>query len=141
MLRVLVVDDWPDSIMTLQLLLQSWGHEALVAVDGSQTLKMAELIELDVVILDIGMPGMDGYEVAKRLRQRNRRKPIIIAHSGYCTDADIRLALEAGCDYHLAKPVDPDDIKRLLESCEQPTSRQRSRRRKRADTLDRDETA
>jgi CheY-like chemotaxis protein len=118
MLRILVVDDWPDSVLSLQLLLQSWGYETLMAVDGSQALRMAAVLEPDVVILDIGLPGMDGYEVAKRLRQRDPQKPIIIAHSGYCTEADVSLSLKAGCIAHLPKPVDPEDIRRLLESCE-----------------------
>jgi CheY-like chemotaxis protein len=118
MLRILVVDDWPDAVMSLQLLLQSWGYEALVAVDGPSALKMADRFHPDVVILDIGMPGMDGYEVAKRLQEPNPETPFIIAHSGYCTDTDVRRSLKAGCIAHLPKPVDPDDIRRLLETCE-----------------------
>jgi CheY-like chemotaxis protein len=119
MLRILIVDDWQDSLMTLQLLLQSWGHETHSAYDGPMALKMAETIEPDVVILDIGMPGMDGYQVAKDLRQRGPKKPCIIAHSGYCAPGDVRCAFEAGCNYHLAKPADPDELKRLLDACEQ----------------------
>ncbi len=119
MLRVLVVDDWPDSITTLHWLLRDWGHEARVAADGATALKMADSFRLDVVILDIAMPGMNGYEVAKRLRQLDPHKPLIIAHSGYCTDADVRRSLEAGCNYHLAKPVSPEDLRRLLEAYEQ----------------------
>jgi len=118
MLGILVVDDCPDSVMTLQLLLQSWGHETLIAADGFQTLKRAELIELDVVILDIGMPGMDGYEAAKRLRQLDPQKPIIIALSGYCTDADVRRSLNAGFTAHLSKPVATEDIRKVLVICE-----------------------
>ena len=116
MLRTLVVDDWPDPIATLHLLLHSWGYEACVASDGPTALKLANRFQPDVVILDIALPGMDGYEVAKRWRRQHSQKPLIIAHSGYCTDADVRLSLEAGCHYHFAKPVDPDVIKRLLEA-------------------------
>jgi CheY-like chemotaxis protein len=118
MLRVLVVDDWQDSITSLHWLLQNWGHEAHVAADGPTALEMADSLQPDVVILDIAMPGMDGYEVAKRLQQRDAHKPFIIIHSGYCSEADVRRSLEAGCSYHFPKPVDPDDIRRLLEAYE-----------------------
>jgi CheY-like chemotaxis protein len=119
MLRVLVVDDWPDTIMGLQWLLQSWGHEVCLAADGPIALKMTESLKPDVVILDLGLPEMDGYEVAKRLRRPDSHKPIIIAHTGYCSEDDIRRALEAGCNYHLKKPVDPEELQRLLECCKE----------------------
>jgi two-component system CheB/CheR fusion protein len=119
MLRILVVDDWPDSIMSLQLLLQQWGYEARVAADGPTALEMNDRFKPDVMILDIDMPGMDGYEVAQRLRQLDPEKPIIIAFSGYCDKADIRRALDSGCDHHLCKPTALDEVKRLLEACEQ----------------------
>jgi CheY-like chemotaxis protein len=67
MLRVLVVDDCPDTVTSLQLLLRSWGHEARVATDGLTALDLADAFRPDVVVLDIALPGMDGYEVAKRL--------------------------------------------------------------------------
>lgn len=124
MLRVLVVDDSRDSISTLHWLLQNWGHEAYVAADGPTALRMANSLQPDVVILDLAMPGMDGYEVAKHLRQLDAHKPIIIVHSGYCTDADVRRSLEAGCKYHLPKPVDPDDMRRLLEDSERGLKRE-----------------
>jgi two-component system CheB/CheR fusion protein len=119
MLRILVVDDWPDSITSLQLLLQQWGYEARVAADGPTALEMNDNFKPDVMILDIDLPGMDGHEVAERLRQVNPHKPIIIAYSGYCEKADIRRALDSGCNYHLCKPTELDEVKRLLEACEQ----------------------
>jgi CheY-like chemotaxis protein len=119
MSRVLVVDDWEDSISTLQLLLQSWGHETCAAADGATALTMAEKFLPDVVLLDIGLPGMDGNKVAKQLRQRDLQKPLIIAHSGYCTTEVVKLSLDAGCDLHLSKPVEPDEIKRILTDYEQ----------------------
>ena len=119
MLRVLAVDDWPDSLTTLRLLLQVWGHEACVADDGPTALRMADSFQPDVVILDIAMPGMDGYAVAKRLRQFDRGKPLIIAYSGFCTAEDVRRSLEVGCNYHFSKPVEPDTIRRLLGAYEQ----------------------
>ena len=119
MLRILVVDDWPDSITSLQLLLQQWGYEARVAADGPTALEMNHRFKPDVMILDIDMPGMDGHEVAQRLRQLDPHKPIIIAYSGYCEKADVRCALDSGCNYHLCKPTDLDEVKHLLEACEQ----------------------
>ncbi len=119
MFRVLVVDDCLDTDTTLQWLLREWGHEACVATDGETALKMADIFHPDAVLLDIGLPGMDGYEVAKCLRQLDPQKPIIIALSGYCSDVDVHRALEVGCNYHLCKPAELDELKRLLESCEQ----------------------
>jgi CheY-like chemotaxis protein len=118
MLRILVVDDCPDYATTLQWLLRAWGYEAHVATDGLTALALADSFQPDVVVLDIGLPGIDGYEVAKRLRELDSQKPFIIAHSGYCSDTDVRRSLEAGCIAHLSKPVDPEDIRRLLETCE-----------------------
>jgi two-component system CheB/CheR fusion protein len=80
---------------------------------------MAEKFLPDVVLLDIGLGGMDGYEVARRLRQCDPQKPLIIAHSGYCTTEDVKLSLDAGCNLLLAKPVEPDEIKRILTDYEQ----------------------
>lgn len=121
MLRILVVDDCLDTDKCWQLLLQSWGHETRVAVNGSTALDIADNFHPDVVILDLAMPGMDGYEVAKCLREIDQQKPIIIANSGYCAEADVRHSLEVGCNYHLSKPVEPDEVKRLLECCEHKT--------------------
>jgi CheY-like chemotaxis protein len=118
MLRVLVVDDCRDSATTLQWLVRNWGHEACVAADGPTALALADGFQPDVVVLDIALPAMDGYEVAKRLRKPNSEKPILIAHSGYCTEADVRRSLKAGFVAHLVKPVDPDDIQKILVICE-----------------------
>lgn len=118
MLRVLVVDDEPDFTASLHWLLKEWGYDARTATDGPGALKMADHFQPDVVILDLAMPGMDGYELARQLRQLDPEKPIIIAHSGYCTEADVRRALDAGCNYHLAKPAEPDEVQGLLEAYE-----------------------
>jgi CheY-like chemotaxis protein len=118
MLRILVVDDCLDSATTLQWLLRAWGHEACIATDGPKALDLADSFQPDVVVLDIGLPGIDGYEVTKRLREPHSEKPFAIAHSGYCSDAEARRSLEAGCIAHLCKPVDPQDIRQLVETCE-----------------------
>jgi len=124
MLRILVVDDLPDSTMSLQWLLQGWGHDARAAFDGDTALKMVESFLPDVVFLDLGMPKPNGYEVAKHLRQIDPLKPLIVAHSGYCMEADVRRAMEAGCNHHFAKPADLDQVKQLLEAYEQLLRRQ-----------------
>ncbi len=117
MLRILIVDDCPDSATTLQLLLRSWGHETHVATDGPTALELADIHQPDVVILDLGKPGMNGYAVANHLRRLRQRKPILIAHSGSCRSEDVRRSLEAGCLAHLTKPVHPEEIRRTLGIC------------------------
>jgi PAS domain S-box-containing protein len=106
--RILVVDDNVDAATTLQLLLKSLGHEACAVYDGQQALSMALSFRPDVVLLDIGMPGLDGYEVARRLRALKRGKPLrIVAITGWGQEADRMKSREAGFDVHLVKPVDP----------------------------------
>jgi CheY-like chemotaxis protein len=90
MLRILAVDDWPDSTTSLQSILQEWGYEARVATDGATALTIANSFHPDVVILDLAMPGMHGYEVVKRLRQLDLQKashhyPFGLLHSRRCT--------------------------------------------------------
>ena len=118
MLRILVVDDCLDCATTLEWLLRAWGHEACIATDGPKALDLADSFQPDVVVLDIGLLGIGGYEVAKRLREPHSEKPFIIARSGYFSDAGVRRSLEAGCFAHLCRPVDPEVIRRLLETCE-----------------------
>ncbi len=106
--RILVVDDNVDAAVTLALLLKSLGHETCVVHEGLQALRMAVEFRPDVVLLDIGMPGLDGYEVARRLRALNRERPLrIIAITGWGQEADRTRSREAGFDVHLVKPVDP----------------------------------
>jgi CheY-like chemotaxis protein len=109
--RVLVVDDNVDSAEMMVALAQNWGHEAFHAGDGRSALAMAHELGPDVVLLDIGLPGMDGYEVAAKLRiDPVTQGARIIAVSGYGLDADRVKSHAAGCDEHLVKPV---DIKKL----------------------------
>jgi CheY-like chemotaxis protein/anti-sigma regulatory factor (Ser/Thr protein kinase) len=114
--RILVVDDNEDVAITLNSLLQTLGHETRMAHDGAAALTAAEEFRPDVVLLDIGMPGMDGYEVARRLRATKRgRRLRIIAVTGWGQEADRRKAREAGFDVHLVKPVEPTDLARVLD--------------------------
>ncbi|WP_422928767.1 response regulator [Singulisphaera sp. PoT] len=113
--RILVVDDNVDSAKGLAHLLATLGHEVWMAFDGVEALESARQHEPRVVLLDIGLPGMDGYQVAGRLReQAGDREVILIAVTGYGQDDDRRRALAAGFDYHLIKPVDFDELASLL---------------------------
>jgi CheY-like chemotaxis protein len=113
--RILVVDDNQDAAETLAILLRTQGHEIHLAYDGVAALELARRLQPDVVLLDIGLPKMDGYEVARRLRQRpGLKQPLVIALTGYGQEEDRRRSREAGCDYHLIKPVDPDRLRKLI---------------------------
>jgi PAS domain S-box-containing protein len=115
--RVLVVDDNIDAAATLQLLLRSLGHEVEAVHDGIEALKVAAAFAPDIVLLDIGLPGLDGYEVARRLRALHRERPLrIVAITGWGQEADRERSQEAGVDVHLVKPVDPTTLTSLLES-------------------------
>jgi PAS domain S-box-containing protein len=114
--RVLVVDDNVDAGRTLGELLNALGHETRVVHDGPSALAMADAFRPDVVLLDIGMPGMDGYEVARRLSAlQEGRRPRIVAVTGWSQESDRHQASEAGFDMHLVKPVDLDALLRALD--------------------------
>ena len=113
--RVLVVDDNADGADSLALHLRLSGHEVQVAYSGPAALKVAEPFRPDVVLLDIGLPGMDGYEVARRLRQQpGLADVVLVAVTGYGTDEDRSRSQEAGFDAHLVKPVDADALPPLF---------------------------
>jgi two-component system, chemotaxis family, CheB/CheR fusion protein len=115
LVRVLIVDDSEDTTETEALLFGAWNHEVRVARTGPEALQVAADYGPDVILLDIGLPGMDGYEVARRLRQDARFKDtLIIAVSGYGRESDRRLSVEAGFDDHLIKPVDLEKLNALL---------------------------
>ncbi|HEY5897231.1 MAG TPA: PAS domain S-box protein [Burkholderiales bacterium] len=114
--RVLVVDDNVDAADTLHALLKSLGHETLVVHDGVEALKVMPQFQPDIVLLDIGLPGMDGYEVARRLAPfKNARKVKIVAVTGWGQDPDRQRSREAGIDVHLVKPVEPEVLAQVVE--------------------------
>jgi CheY-like chemotaxis protein len=114
-LRVLIVDDSQDWTDSLAVLLQMWGHECRLAYDGSSALSFAAEFRADVVLLDLGMPKMDGYEVARQARQLPElRDAILIAVTGWGRDEDRRRCLEAGFDHFLIKPVPLPDLQEML---------------------------
>jgi signal transduction histidine kinase/DNA-binding response OmpR family regulator len=122
--RILIVDDNADSARSLARLLQLSGHQTSIAHDGPSALQQFEKIEPEFVLLDIGLPGMDGYEVARSIRERpDSGRIVLIALTGYGRDEDRRKSREAGFDHHLVKPVEFDTVLSLLESHREPAGR------------------
>jgi CheY-like chemotaxis protein len=113
--RVLVVDDYPAARASLRKLLLRWGWEVREAGDGPEALRAAGEFRPDAVLLDIVMPGMDGVEVAQRLRgMPELGHPLLVAVSGHGAPDVVARALAAGCDRYLVKPVEPDELAALL---------------------------
>jgi PAS domain S-box-containing protein len=115
--RILVVDDNPDVLRTLKDALETLGHTVRVANDGPAALRVLTTFEPEVGVLDIGLPVMDGYELARRLRERPGSSPDLrlIAVSGYGQAADRRRSAAAGFDRHLVKPIDLVNLERVLQ--------------------------
>ena len=114
-LRVLVVDDSVDSARACAMLMRAWGHDCCLAHDGAEALRQAVDYHPHVILLDIGLPVVDGYEVARRIRSVQSLDGVrVLAVTGYGTDSDRRLTKEAGFDAHLIKPVDPDSLRAAL---------------------------
>jgi two-component system CheB/CheR fusion protein len=115
--RVLVVEDNFDSADTMQMLLEMAGYEARAAYDGSSAVALAREFEPHVVLLDIGLPRKDGYEVARELRALPQTKSaLLVALTGYGHEEDRQRARAAGFDAFQLKPVDPGEIEKLLKS-------------------------
>ena len=113
-LRILVADDNRDEADSLQRILALYGHEVRVAYDGASALMLGEQFRPRVAILDIGMPGTNGYDVARALRTRQGEAVTLVALTGWGQEADRRRAAEAGFDHHLVKPVEPQTLNALL---------------------------
>lgn len=113
--RVLVVDDDVEAANSIATLLRLWEHEVLVTYDGRTALSSAADFKPDVCLLDIWMPGMNGYQVAENMRRDpNVGKPLLVAMTGYDQYGDRRLAREAGFDHHLFKPVEIGPLREIL---------------------------
>ena len=114
-LRIVVVDDNADAAETLAILLEMAKHEVHIAYDGPSGLKLVTRVRPDAVFLDIGLPRLDGYQVARELRRTaGLEKTALIALSGYGQEEDRRRARDAGFDHHLIKPVNADEFFRVL---------------------------
>jgi len=115
--RVLLVDDNADSSEPLSLLLQARGHETRVSTDGEEAIHVADDFRPTCVVLDLGLPRMDGYEVARRLRERPYGEELVLVALTGWAGKDVRTkAADAGFDYHLVKPVNWEELERIVET-------------------------
>ncbi len=114
--RILVIEDNADNREMMRILLESSGHQVHEAADGVLGVEKAVQLEPDTVLIDIGLPGIDGYEVARQIRAKLRDRSRLIALSGYGQEKDRRLAFDAGFDDHLLKPVDPTRLLAVLSA-------------------------
>lgn len=122
--RILVVDDNEDAARTLSLLLQCIGHEIYLAFDGLAALEVAQREQPDTVLLDIGLPKLNGYEVARTIRNQNWGQcMVLIAMTGWGQDQDRQLAFEVGFDHHTTKPVQVDYLLNLISQTESTKSK------------------
>jgi len=117
---ILIVEDNTDARDALRVLLELDGHVVEAAGEGQEALELARAKNPDIALVDIGLPGIDGYEVARRVRARDARRPVLIALTGYGQPEDRRRATEAGFDEVLVKPVDPTALTELLATLEIP---------------------
>jgi DNA-binding response OmpR family regulator len=108
------VDDNHDSADALAMLLRLSGHEVVTAYDGSEALTTAAQRQPDVILLDIGLPGLNGYDVAQRIRRQRGNDVVLVALTGWGQEEDRRLSAQAGFDAHLVKPVDYAGLTSLL---------------------------
>jgi CheY-like chemotaxis protein len=115
--KVVIVDDNRDAAETLTRLLSMMGHEVHAAFDGHQALRLIAELKPDVALIDIGLPGMNGYEVAGKIREQSVLDQVrLVAYSGYAQDDDRRRSREAGFDEHVAKPLDATALNALISA-------------------------
>jgi len=112
--RVLVVDDNADAADSLAMLLEAIGNDVRVAYDGEEAVDKALEFSPEIVLLDIGLPKMHGYDVAKHIRAAKGEEVLLVAVTGWGNEDDRRRSREAGFDYHFTKPVDPEDLVRVV---------------------------
>ena len=116
-LRILVVDDNVDTVLSFSMLLKASGHEVKTAHDGPTAVKLAVEYVPDVVLLDIGLPGLNGYEVAKQIRKEPTLKNVVlVALTGYGQESDKHASMEAGFNHHLIKPARIAEVRQILET-------------------------
>jgi CheY-like chemotaxis protein len=118
-MRVLVVDDNTDAAESTAMVVTLWGHETRTAYDGAEAIQAALEFRPDAILLDIGLPGLSGWDVARALREEHGMRQVrLVAVTGYGAEADRRRSCEAGIDAHLTKPVDLPTLKTLLAPAE-----------------------
>jgi two-component system CheB/CheR fusion protein len=113
-MRVLIVDDCRDSADSLFMLTQLWGHDSVAVYDGLAALDLFEALRPDVMLVDIGMPGMDGTRIARAVARCGAPRPTLVAVSGFGDRAHRRAAAEAGFDHYLLKPIEPRALEQFL---------------------------
>jgi two-component system OmpR family response regulator len=115
-LRIVVADDEPDTVLTLAALLEHEGHEVYGFGTGREAIAAARLYQADAMIVDIQMPDMTGYEIARKAREYLPRAPLLIAISGrWKSETDMLLSVVVGFDHYLRKPCEPAELLRYLE--------------------------
>jgi len=117
---ILIVEDNVDARDALSVLLELEGHVVATAGEGREAIELVRATDPDVALVDIGLPGIDGYELARQLRALDGRRPVLIALTGYGQPEDRRRAIEAGFDDLLVKPVDTTALTALLATLEIP---------------------
>jgi CheY-like chemotaxis protein len=115
--RVLIAEDNTDAAEMMRVMLCFGGHEVKVATDGVQAVAIAETVRPDIAFIDIGMPRMDGYEAARRIRRALGNRVMLVALTGWGQEEDKSRAREAGFDHHLTKPAEPEMIERMIGDC------------------------
>jgi DNA-binding response OmpR family regulator len=119
--RILIVDDNKDAADSMALLVETAGHRVRTAYDGEEALDLASAFAPDVLLLDLGVPGLNGFEIARRIRGQPWGKTVsLIAVTGWGQEHDRRRTAEAGFDAHLIKPVGTADLLSALKACRQP---------------------
>jgi len=113
---ILIVEDHADAREALRALLELEGHRVDAVGTGPGALEVVRARQIDIALVDIGLPDVDGYEVARRMRELGGRCPYLIALTGYGQPDDVKRARDAGFDAHLLKPIDPDSLAGVLSS-------------------------
>jgi CheY-like chemotaxis protein len=116
--RILVVDDHPDAADASCMLLEMLGHDTQAATTGKTALATAETFHPDIVLLDIGLPDLSGYEVARALRSRHGREIYLVAITGWAQPEDRVKSIAAGIDQHIQKPANSDKIRAVIRDAE-----------------------
>jgi CheY-like chemotaxis protein len=125
----MLVEDNPDAAESFTLLLELGGHEVRAAHEAPEALRLVEDFVPDLAFVDVGLPGIDGYELATRLRaHRSCQRSVLVALTGYGRDEDKRRASEAGFDHHMTKPVDFEAVAHLLANVSAPAGGAREER-------------